>query len=421
MARLLTTGFEHNSLTAGVEPGLSANAGTTSISSTTKRSGGYALRCNPTNGSASVKFTVTAQTTGRVYHTRVYLQVTTTPNKNIAIMGFGRNSDNAGVGIALNTDLTLTLFNLATRSAIGSNSPALATGGFYRIEVSMDWNTNAVSAYVDGVAFVNGGSATSIEYDTIWLGVGDYSTGAVGQGSSTTNVFFDDIALNDSSGSSQTGLPGSGKIIKLKPSAAGDANTFGTQTGGTAGAGNNFTRVSENTPDNATTFNGSSTLNQEDLFNVDDSGIGASDTVNVVHVGFRFRNSTADATAGIKVEIEKTGSGTKTQSSEIKPNSTTWKTNATANPTNHPITLYKDPDGTNPWTQTTLDSMQIGYKLTTGPGTAGRRIDVSAVWAYVDYTPASTFIKTINALAKASVKTINNLAISSVKSKNGLT
>ena len=70
------------------------------------------------------------------------------------------------------------------------------------------------------------------------------------------------------------------------------------------------------------------------------------------------------------------------------PNSTTWKTNATTTTLGYPITAYTDPDGA-AWTNTTLDSMQIGYKLTTAPGTAGRRIDVTTIWAYVDYTPGT--------------------------------
>ena len=90
----------------------------------------------------------------------------------------------------------------------------------------------------------------------------------------------------------------------------------------------------------------------------------------------RVRNSVADATTTLKLEIEKAAAGTIAQGTGITPNTTTWATK------NFFVT-YKDPNS-NAWTKTTLDTMQIGYKLTTG-GT--NRIDVSNVFAYVDYTP----------------------------------
>jgi hypothetical protein len=203
----------------------------------------------------------------------------------------------------------------------------------------------------------------------------------------SANIFFDDVAINDATGGSQNTFAGSGKVLRLKPNATGDANTFATQTGGTAGGANNFTRVNETTPNDATSFNGSTTVNEHDLFNVDASAIGATDTVNVVHVNGRFRDSTADATQTIKFEIEKAAAGTILQSSAIIPNTTTWVTNSVNAPHNPVLTTYTNPDGA-AWTQTTLDSMQIGYKLTVD-GSGTRRIDVTNVWATVDYTPAT--------------------------------
>jgi hypothetical protein len=240
-----------------------------------------------------------------------------------------------------------------------------------------------MEARLDGVVFATTTTAATID------GTNAFVWGNT-DGDSTLNIYFDDIAVNDTSGSAQTSYPNDGKVLYLRPNAAGDINTFATQTGGTAGAANNFTRVDEVTPNDATDFNGSSTLNEEDLFNFGNSGIGASDTVNVVEVHGRFRNSTADATAKVTFEIEKTSGGTKTSSAAITPNSTTWRTNVagTTEPKTAAIVTYTDPDGA-AWTQSTLDSLQAGYKLTTGPGTAGRRIDVTAVWVVIDYTPGA--------------------------------
>lgn len=410
MARIWQTGWELNSTTTDME--FQALSGTVSISSTTVRSGTYAGRANPTAGTGFFRQIVASSNQSRIGYLRVYVRIATLPASVIQYIRFSDSSNNRTTSINLNSDGTLTLAN-SGGTTIGSPSAILSLNTWYMVELKCDATTatGTLEAKLDGVSFASGNNDVRGAWDRILVG-------AI-SGATSPDLFFDDLALNDDTGGNQNGYPGSGKIIHLTPNAAGDSNTFGTQTGGTAGAANNYTRVDEVPPNDATDFNGSSTLNQEDMFNMSASGIGASDTVNVVCVGFRHRNSTADATAGIKVQIKKTASGTTTQSAEIKPNSTTWKTNAIATPYMYPITLYADPDAS-AWTQSTLDSMQTGYKLVTAPGTAGRRIDVSAVWACVDYTPSTTSIKTVNGLARASVKTVNGLASASLKTINGL-
>lgn len=594
MARLQTIGFEENSVTNGVELNVSSSA--PSIQSTTKRTGTYALEitslASGTPKGVNIQYASTGQN-GPLFF-RFYFRYHTLPSVSTTIAGinttggFGSFPDD--LAIALNSDGSLKLYD-TSGSQIGSNSSTLSADTWYRIEMKYDFTGGSghyiISAQIDGSVFASvstGTQAITSSDKALILG------GNLGSETTTTgDWFFDDVAINDSTGSSQTSYPGGGSVIVLRPNAAGDVNTFGTQTGGTAGAANNYGRVNEVTPDDATTFNGSSTLNQEDLFTVgdgfalrfdgsqnyvlaksgrilsgltnwyikiyfrtivsgaqskslycerastgndilkvdyinpslgeigltyrDDAGtlnqiyttggknysdgklhyieiiktgtavvintdlestsgtltatntftdasvesriasdkgdtgawlaatidnivggsssssllfsynfndgsgttatdgsgsgnngtlsgspvpvwdpglsetyIGSSDTINVVHVSMRYRNSTADATATIKAEIEKAASGTILQSSGFVPNSTTWKTNngSTFLPA---ITSYKDPDNVNAWTKTTLDSMQAGYKLTTGPGTSGRRIDVTALWVTVDYTP----------------------------------
>lgn len=610
MARLASTGFELNSVTSGVEFGIS---GSPTISSTTVRSGLYAGRISSLTTLTEMSFQQTfgASDGNGPFYMRVYLNIATLPSANNDIIGFHTSAGVLISSIALSSTGTLILRNGPT-TAVGSPSAALSTGTWYRIEWLID-NTGGVgagvlTALVDGVQFASSSSITLAAGVSKARVGGNLNNEAQTQG----DWFFDDWAINDSTGSFQTSYPGSGKIVHMVPDTSGDVNTFATQTGGISGSGNNYTRVLEVTPDDATTFNGSSTLNQEDLFNVSSlinqgtisldastnsgektsvssvsythtggtltngavyvrtmtrgaslanitiSGItyggvamtnqssqnyadvdagrlrveiwklpapangsqtvavtyggtvnftvvdtitlnqvdqattsensggnnaagqaspisnsvttitknawildavysktggaitkGASqtqdtnvavnsggdqvgtshrgpiatpastamswtyvtaddyaqtmvvvkpyngfdvlpsDVINVVQVGFRFRNSTADATAVVKAEIEKTGSGTITQSSGITPNTTSWNSLQTAAPfAKYNITTYQDPDSAN-WTQSTIDTMQIGYKLTTGPGTAGRRIDITKVWALVDYTPAS--------------------------------
>lgn len=392
MARKFTSGAEYQSIAADIE--IDSTSGlTVSIDTAIKRSGAASWKFV----SAATSPFITRQYTSANgdSHVRVPLYVqsmTTAANIAIALLRDATSGNNAS--IRLNRDgastFHLELWDEQASAQKGSDSATLNTNTWYRLEFEYIRATGVMNAYIDGVLFATGTGTANLNSNTLRWGVIDVAV---------MTVNFDDIAVNDSTGSFQNGLPGDGKVIRLNPNNSGDANSFATQTGGTAGAGNNYTRINETVPDDATTFNGSSTLNQEDLVNFDPSGIGATDTVNVVEVWARFRNSTADATAALKVEIEKTGSGTISQSATIVPNSTTWRMNAAAVPKTPPHVLYQDPDAA-AWTQATLDTLQAGYKLTTAPGTAGRRVDVTNIVVIVDYTPLTVTSRTTTGVGR---------------------
>lgn len=394
MARLLSIGFELQSVVAGIEFDASNGSGSKSISTGVYRGGLASLRVNPSGSYWFLGHQYRSNASTSKVYARFCIYIGTYPGAPISIFAFAASTTggNSGGQLQLNSDGTLQLgYYNGTWNSIGSPSQVLARGVWYRIELSYDDSdgNNTVTARVEGKEFATGNGNNLGGNGCIQLG--DLFD------SDTFDINFDDVAVNDESGSFQNSWPGNGKIIHLEPNASGDANSFATQTGGTGGASNNYTRVSETSPDDDTTYNGSSTLNEEDLFNLDVSGISADDVVKLVSVGMRFKNSVADASAEIKAEIIKTTGGTKTQSSGIVPNSTSWRTNSIADPKSYPLTLYQDPDSAT-WTKTTLDSMQVGYKLTTAPGTAGRRIDVSKVWALVEYAVAKveTLVETFN-------------------------
>ena len=417
MARLWQSGFELNSAAAGVE--FSIASGTT-ISSSTVRSGAFAGRVSSLVSATNQRFTYAfkASSTNGPFYFRYYINIATLPSAENRVFALS-NSSTTGTGVwtYITLDNTGALRLYDNVGVIGSPSSALSTNTWYMVEVLFDRTAGSgsqvVRARIDGTEFAAATNRTL----TNGLTSAYFGGNLASEAQTTGDWFFDDLAINDNTGSFQTSYPGSGKIIHLKPNAAGDANSFAVQIGGTAGSTNNFTRVNEIPPDDATTYNSTAVLNQEDLFNVDDSGIGASDTVNVVSVGGRFADLVAvDATSGIKFEIMKTSGGTKAQSANIVPNTTTWSTNAVAAPHNYPITLYQDPDSSN-WTQTTLDSMQIGYIL---DAAAVRAIAISNVWALVDYTPAgattsstSTSQSTSTSISTSSTSTSQSTSTSS--------
>ncbi|HSX31229.1 MAG TPA: hypothetical protein VLE99_04895 [Candidatus Saccharimonadales bacterium] len=389
MARVHQSGFELNSTTANVEWNLFGTAGTT-ITSGAARSGGFGLRISSltsgTQAGAVYKWLSVAGT--GPYFFRAYVNVQTLPSGSNHIMSFNSGTGTPGASplckITLESNGTLILRN-QSGTQIGSASSALSTGTWYMLELKTDTTAASGSRVIEGR--LNGSvfatTSTGTQTNSLAVSVGGNMDA---EAQTTGEWWFDDIAVNDSTGSFQTSYPGDGKIIHLKPNAAGDANGFATQVGGTAGSTNNYTRVNEVPPDNTTSYNQSGTLNTQDMFNVDDSGIGSADTVNVVMVGIRIRNDVADAALTIKAQIEKTSGGTIAQGSAIIANQTSFGTNQTTTPHNYTLVTYQDPDSGN-WARSTLDSMQIGYKITVA-GT--NNILVTNVWAIVDYTPSAT-------------------------------
>lgn len=395
MARLFTCGFEKNSLTTDVEfTAINNGSAGTTVSAVSPRTGTYCGQVVLGTGDTFgwlYEFKSTA-VTGPLF-SKFAFKYTVLPTSATVIYAMTNAITFATIqgddpNIKLTSTGTLQLFNGAVQ--IGSDSAALSSGTWYEIEMKWDntpaANLKVMEARLNQSVFASSSTIAALNTNnrSALFGGNLYF-----EANATGTFQFDDIAINDATGTAQTTYVGSEKVIMLKPNAAGDTNTFATQTGGTAGAANNYTRVNQVTPDDATTFNGSSTLNENDFFNMDNSGIGASDTVNVVNIDIRFRNSTADTTAAFRTQVKKVASGTISPSASIIPNSVTWRTNLAAVPKIPPQVLYLDPDS-GAWTQSTLDSMQVGYKIQVAPGTAGRRIDVSQIVAIVGYTPAAT-------------------------------
>lgn len=392
-ARLFTNGFENDTVVANLDQWTVPSAGTVA-SSTIQRSGLYSMSVLGVSGAEddlAYQFSA-ADTNGPVFF-RFYLNVTKFSSATTSIAIVTGSGATLFPWIGINPTGSLVLGSNITNtngSPVGSPSTILTTSIWYCVEMKFDASgagaADTWEAYVDsdgscGTTKFAGSNTLNFAEGAVTLTIGTNMNNETAAGQIYA---FDDVAINDSSGSVQTGLPTNGKVLYLKPNAAGDSNTFATQTGGTAGAGNNFTRVNELTPNGATSFNGSNTLAQEDLFNLADSGIQSYDTVTLVQVN-DYMSRSAATNAGFKTEIEKTSGGTKAQSTEVVRNATSYIMNTNAVPRLPPQTLYTDPDGA-AWTQSTLDSMQVGYVISTG-NTA--RADISTVWATVEYNPGT--------------------------------
>jgi len=134
MARLWSSGFELNSLTAGVEI---TSVTTMEIVTNVVRSGTYSLSRNGTGSFQFVGYVFASSPGNGPYYARIYFNLETSAGARTRILAF-RGAANTRGTIALETNDTLTLWvgNLATQ--IGSATGALSKGTWYCVELLID-------------------------------------------------------------------------------------------------------------------------------------------------------------------------------------------------------------------------------------------------------------------------------------------
>ncbi|WP_432041414.1 hypothetical protein [Streptomyces cadmiisoli] len=366
-------------MTAGVE--ILSVTGTPTISTAVHRAGAAALRINPTAAAQYVEQQITggggAQ---RTFH-RFYLYIAAAPAATMDVYGIGQ-SGSSPHRVRLHANRTLQLYDSLAAANVGTASAALSLNTWYRIEVD-DQDAfpgpGTITGYLDGVQFGTG-SITAINASSN-SGFSRVRVGA--QASSTADVFIDDIAVNDTAGSAQTGLPGPGHVVHLRPDSAGDNAGFATTVGGSS----NWGRVSETTPDDATTYNattatGTTTIDDFNLGSTSAAGI-SGERVTLVAVGGRIGSDAATA-ASIVYRIKSQAAGTVAESGSVSVALNNWATHKAAAPFVPQLTSYTDPQAGGAWTTALLDQAQIGYRSNVSQATTRR---VSALWALVETVP----------------------------------
>ena len=408
MARRFSTGYELNRVGALEEADGTPGGG--GVTSTGHRTGNYGQRSNPTAGIKFFEWYWDDADVSEGYF-RIYVKVATLPSANTAIFRVVNNAGTTQFDVRLTTTGTLQARGQGG-SNIGSASSAINDGNYHRLECRI-YDESAANGTcevrLDGTAFASQSNTTpDIDaFRKIQIGIID---------STTADVYMDDVAMNDNSGSFQNSWPGPGAIIHIYPNSSGDNAQW------TPSAGSNYQNVDE-TPsfNDITDYNSSNTLNQIDDYNLAaaPAAIGSSDNINVVQVGVRHSGAGASANASFVLRIKASSGGTVEESAAITPPSTTWVTNATDNTLNYLLTLYDLPGAsTTPWTKSDLDNAQIGVRLSTASTNAAR---VTSLWLLVDFSPATSALKKLSGVAKDSIKKIDGVAIASVKKVMGVT
>lgn len=158
-------------------------------------------------------------------------------------------------------------------------------------------------------------------------------------------IAFDDIAVNDTTGSVNNGRPGDAGIYYLPPNAAGDVTQL---TRGGTDSGANWSQVDE-VPIGTTDDVRSSTDGQYDLYNITNTPVAG--TINAVELIAYAQKSDA-GTAGIALMLKSGGTEDEGARQELN----------TANK------FYRELHEQNPvtaaaWTTSSVDSLQVGAKV----------------------------------------------------------
>lgn len=380
MARLWSGGAELQATVAGVEY---SNLITTApaVETTTVRSGSAAWRIS--NTVAIEGFRQVHTSAQGSFFFRFYLYIVAMPTLTSAIGG-ARTTGALKLSIRLTAAGLLQLYNSEDSAQVGSNSSALSTATWYRVEMTYDSTTLATTtctARIDGTDFATG----TVDITPTPTSFGCYNEG----GDLTLDYIVDDLAINDTSGSFETTWPGEGEVIALRSNAAGDNNAW---TRGGADSGANWSQAEEVPPSaGGTDYVESNTSGQIDDYNLGatPAAMAADDVVSVVHVGVYAGVSDATgADPDIVLRIKAAAAGTVEESASLDCNSVTYQGPAPMPANfNYQLTLYNLPGAsTTVWTKADLDTAQAGIREAVTDTHLAR---VEAIWVLVDHKPTA--------------------------------
>jgi hypothetical protein len=382
MARIWSTGFENQSVTGGVELETIINSPTINTATTAAIHGGgnaglASLRTNPTSTTASFRQPLASSSfLSQTLYARFYLYIASSTGALVPIFRFTATSTDR-MSVRLNSNNTLELWNGSAQ--VGSDSSALSANTWYRIEVAVTINGAGIGtdieAKIDGTTFASAASQSIGAIDTIAMGV---------ISSTTCDLYFDDVAINNNSGSYQNSWPGEGYIIHMRPSGAGASAQWRPLSG------SNYDNVDEVVPDDASSYVDTQARanNDVDTYAVADTPahMDSSATVNVVSVGVRYARSASNTSDTFTPQFT-ANSGTNADVT-FQANGSSFRTNANTTPRNYQVNEYGTPgNNATALTKSHLDAATLGLKIISAANNNDAR--VSTLWALVDYTPSS--------------------------------
>lgn len=322
------------------------------------------------------------------YYFRWYDYIVALPTVATAILGGFRITGSYKIDARLTTAGLLQFFNAEDTAQIGADSSAISTGVRYRFEMRCN-STTLASTLAEFRVYDASNNLIYNPSGTIDLAALPTQVGcATTAGNATFDHVVSDMAVNDTAaGGTCTSWCGAESLVYAFPNANGDNSAW---TGSDADSTDNYLLIDEIPPDSAD-YVQSNTSGQIDDYNITNmpAGVGATDTINVVHVGVYA--AVSDATSGdpdIVLRIKATASGIVEESGSLDCNSVTFQGPAPlpAN-SNYQLTLYDLPGAsTTVWTKADLDTAQIGVRESASDAHFAR---VAAIWLIAGHTPSA--------------------------------
>jgi hypothetical protein len=302
----------------------------------TGRTGGYALRMV----NANCSFKTSALTTDDTMIVGAGVRssnIASAANQPIIMMVDGVT---AGMQVHINGDGTLTVKRGTT--VLGTSTNNMSSNTWYYIEFKVVCH-NSTGSYELRVNDTNWLSATGIDTQ---IGSNAYHDVVKFTGSNfTSSIDFDDIYVCDSTGTRNNNFLGNVKVLAIRPDSAGD------DTDWTPDAGANYAAVDEVVLDEDTTFVETSGSGDQDLYNY--GSLAASGVIKGLQIVTETR--VTDATSFDLNAVIKSGTTEDAGSSETIT-STSYVT--------HTRVAETDPDTSDTWQASAVNSCQFGIKAT---------------------------------------------------------
>lgn len=389
MARFFTCGFEENDLTSTIWTSTLPTAPT--IQTTTVHSGTYALT-KVTGTAGEVVRQLSAAITSGTTFTRFYFRKAGNPAFPRIIFKMTNTAANDSFRLLITGTGVLRLTNVAGGSTT-FDGPTLSNNTWYRIEarhlisdtvgqievrvfsVSGTTETQTASSPFGDGNFTGGDGSDA---DTLNTNVQRWQWGT--DSSFGSDVFFDDIIINDDTGVAPFNTWAGGSKIALVVPVSNNTPVDFEGTGGTT----NWDRVDDlpGLPDDATTYNSEAvTLNSIDRLNPGGLPAEVTSDADMIAVDLYARvgsNAASPARTGRLKIWDETGALTNGPNVDFAING--WRI-LSVGPTNE-----HQPFDVAARTKANLNSFSYGYENITEAATRERR--VTALWANVEWIEA---------------------------------
>lgn len=256
----------------------------------------------------------------------------------------------------------------------------LTVGQWHRFDLFVDERPasggHLVQLAMDGQTFLLAeGLSLSHIVDTIEVGLNVNAEMA-----SSGVMLFDDIAVNGTQGTLESGFPQPAQVFLLRPNGPATAPVWTNGDGGAANS-DNWRQVSELPPDDGVTMLESRTnVRVQELFTMTaPPAIAASTPASLLMVGLRY---SGDGTTNRSIAVlQQVGAGLLEQSISVSAATTNWVTNRDDGYLNILYVTLFSPEG-QPWNAATLDDLRVG--IIDGDSQA-RPLRVTSLFAHAEF------------------------------------